>query len=150
MLKGIPAILSPELLAVLCSMGHGDEIVLADGNFPAESQGVPVIRCDGHGVPELLKAILMLLPLDTYVEQPVALMDVIEGDTYEPMIWDTYKLILANNDCISEQVEYMERYAFYDRAKKAFAVVATSEMSQYANVILKKGIVKPENAEVLV
>ena len=143
MLKGIPAILSPELLSVLCAMGHGDEIVLADGNFPSESQGVPVIRCDGHGVPELLKAMLRLLPLDSYVEQPAALMEVVKGDAYAPVIWEQYKAILAENGCLESQIEYMERFAFYGRAKKAFAVVATGELSQYANVILKKGIVKP-------
>ena len=147
MLKGIPAILSPELLSALCAMGHGDEIVLADGNFPAESQGVPVVRCDGHGVPDLLKAILKLFPLDNYVEQPVALMEVVKGDIYKPIIWDEYKSILAVNGCNDNQIEYMERYAFYDRTKKAFAVVATGEMSQYANVILKKGIVKPEDIQ---
>ena len=143
MLKGIPAILSPALLAALCAMGHGDEIVLADGNFPAESQNVPVIRCDGHGVPELLKAILRLLPLDSYVEQPAAPMEVVKGDAYMPAIWEQYKAILAESGCLESQIEYMERFAFYGRAKKAFAVVATGELSQYANVILKKGIVKP-------
>jgi len=140
MLKGIPAILSPELLSILCAMGHGDEIVIGDGNFPTESQGVPVIRCDGHGVPELLKAILKLFPLDAYVEKPIVLMDVVKGDTYLPMIWDTFKEIFGNVG-----IEYMERYAFYERTKEAFAVIATGEMSQYANVILKKGIVKPED-----
>ena len=146
MLKGIPAILSPELLSTLCAMGHGDEIVLADGNFPSESQGVPVIRCDGHGVPELLRAVLKLFPLDSYVDAPAALMDVVPGDTYRPVIWDTYKRIFAGGGCTPNQIEYMERFAFYERSKKAFAVVATGEMSQYANVILKKGIVKPEEA----
>ena len=143
MLKGIPTVLSPKLLAALCAMGHGDEIVLADGNFPAESQNVPVIRCDGHGVPELLKAILLLLPLDSYVSQPLALMKVIDGDTYKPEIWDEYISIFAQNGLESDKIEYIERYAFYERAKKSVAIVATSELSQYANVILKKGIVKP-------
>jgi len=142
MLKNIPPILSPQLLSVLCAMGHGDEIVLADGNFPAESQNVPVIRCDGHGVPVLLSAILTLFPMDEYVSQPVALMDVITGDTYKPVIWDEYKNILILHNCKDENIEYMERYAFYERSKKAFAIVATSERSQYANIILKKGIVK--------
>jgi L-fucose mutarotase len=145
MLKGIPAVISPELLAALCAMGHGDEIVLADGNFPSESQGVPVIRCDGHGVPEILTAILKLFPLDGYVSQPVAMMEVVKGDPYKPVIWETYGKILSGHDCGPEKIEYMERYAFYARAKKAFAVAATGEMSQYANIILKKGIVKPED-----
>jgi len=144
MLNGIPPVLSPELLATLCRMGHGDEIVIGDGNFPADSQGIPVIRCDGHGVPEVLQAILQLFPLDNYVEQPVALMDVVKGDTYKPIIWDEYKKILANAGLGDDKIEYMERYDYYDRAKKAFAVIATGETSQYANVILKKGIVKPD------
>ena len=148
MLKGIPSIMSPQLLEALCSMGHGDEIVLADGNFPAESQGIPVIRCDGHGMPELLRAILLLFPLDSYVEQPVALMDIVPGDTYVPEIWEVYKEILAKNNCDINKIEYMERYAFYKRATKAFAVVATGELSQYANVILKKGIVRPADLPV--
>ena len=93
MLKNIPPILSPELLKVLCEMGHGDEIILADGNFPAESIGKDaiVIRADGHGTVELLEAILQFLPLDQYVEKPVALMKVVDGDSCKPTIWDSYK-----------------------------------------------------------
>jgi len=144
MLNGIPPIISPDLLAALCRMGHGDEIVIGDGNFPADSQGIPVIRSDGHGVPEMLQAILQLFPLDSFVKQPVALMDVVKGDTFVPVIWDEFKKILANAGYGDEKIEYMERYDYYDRAKKAFAVVATSEISKYANVILKKGIVKPD------
>ena len=145
MLKGIPAILPPALLAALCAMGHGDEIVLADGNFPAESQNVPVIRCDGHGVPELLRAILKLLPLDGYVPQPAAMMEVVQGDSYQPVIWEEYHKILAEYGCGQSQIEHMERYSFYERTKKAAVIVATGELSQYANVILKKGIVKPDD-----
>ena len=97
MLKGIPQILSPELLKVLCEMGHSDRIVLSDGNFPAESMGKDciVIRCDGHGIPELLEAILEVFPLDTYIEKPVNLMEVVPGDTVETPIWDTYKEIVS-------------------------------------------------------
>ena len=100
MLKGIPKILSPELLKVLCEMGHSDRIVIGDGNFPAESMGknAVVIRCDGHGVPELLDAILQVFPLDTYVEHPVNLMEVMAGDTVETPIWDTYDEIVAKYD----------------------------------------------------
>ena len=100
MLKGIPQILSPELLMVLCEMGHGDRLVISDGNFPAESMGKDaiVIRCDGHGVPELLDAVLKLFPLDTYVEKPVNLMEVVPGDDVETPIWDTYKDIIAKYD----------------------------------------------------
>ena len=97
MLKGIPKILSPELLKVLAEMGHSDRLVISDGNFPAESMGKDaiVIRCDGHGVPEILDAILQVFPLDTYVEKPVNLMEVMPGDNVETPIWDTYKEIIA-------------------------------------------------------
>ena len=144
MLKHIPAILSPELLKVLCEMGHSDRIVLADGNFPAESMGknAIVIRCDGHGVPELLDAILKVFPLDTYVPQPVSLMEVMPGDTVETPIWDTYKEIIAKHDSRgADAVGNIERFAFYEEAKKAYAIIATGETALYANVMLQKGVV---------
>ncbi|MBR6790522.1 MAG: L-fucose mutarotase [Oscillospiraceae bacterium] len=144
MLKGIPPILSPELLKVLCEMGHSDRIVIADGNFPAETMGknAIVIRCDGHGVPELLDAILKLFPLDSYVEKPVSLMQVMAGDTVETPIWDTYKEIVAKyDDRGSEAVGEIERFAFYEEAKKAYAIIATGETALYANIMLQKGVV---------
>ena len=144
MLKGIPQILSPELLKVLCEMGHSDRIVLSDGNFPAESMGKDciVIRCDGHGVPELLEAILEVFPLDTYIEKPVNLMEVVPGDTVETPIWDTYKEIVSKYDNRGDEaVGNIERFAFYEESKKAYAIVATGEKALYANVILQKGVV---------
>ena len=144
MLKGIPQILSPELLKVLCEMGHSDRIVIADGNFPAESMGKnsKVIRCDGHGVPELLDAILQVFPLDTYVEKPVSLMEVMKGDNAKTPIWDTYKEIIAKHDPRgSETVGTIERFAFYEEAKKAYAIIATSEKAIYANIMLQKGVI---------
>lgn len=144
MLKGIPQILSPELLKVLCEMGHSDQIVLSDGNFPAESMGknCKVIRCDGHGVPELLEAILKVFPLDTYVEKSVNLMEVVPGDTVETPIWDTYKEIVSKYDERGEAtVGNIERFTFYEEAKKSYAIVATGEKALYANVILQKGVV---------
>ena len=144
MLKGIPAILPPELLKVLCEMGHGDRIVLSDGNFPAESMGkdAVVIRCDGHGVPELLDAILQLFPLDTYVEKPVSLMEVVPGDPVETPIWDVYKDIIQKHDPRGgNAVGYIERFAFYEEAKKVYAIVATGEKALYANIMLQKGVV---------
>ena len=144
MLKGIPKILSPELLKVLCEMGHGDRIVIADGNFPSESMGKDaiVIRCDGHNVPELLDAILKLFPLDSYVEKPVSLMAVVPGDTVETPIWDVYKDIIAKYDDRGAQtVQNIERFAFYDEAKKAYAIIATGESALYANIMLQKGVV---------
>ncbi len=144
MLKGIPQILSPELLKILCEMGHSDRLVLSDGNFPAETMGKDaiVIRCDGHGVPELLDAILKLFPLDTYVEHPVNLMEVMPGDNVETPIWDTYKDIVSKYDERgAAAVGNIERFAFYEEAKTAYAIIATSEKALYANVMLQKGVV---------
>lgn len=140
MLKNIPPIISPELMKVLMEMGHGDEIVLADGNFPAASMAQRLLRCDGHGVPELLEAVLKLLPLDIYVEWPVALMAVVPGDDTKPTIWEEYHNIVAASGEKFSEFEFVERFAFYERAQKAYAVVATSEKALYANVILKKGV----------
>lgn len=140
MLKGIPDIISPELLKILDEMGHGDEIVIADGNFPTASMGKREVRADGHGVPEMLDAILQLFPLDTYVEAPVALMEVVPGDPVVPVIWDEFKEIIEKRD--PAKIEYMERFSFYERAKKAYAIIATGEKAIYANVLLKKGVVK--------
>lgn len=145
MLKGIPKILSPELLKVLCEMGHSDRLVIADGNFPSESMGknAKVIRCDGHGVPELLEAILTVFPLDTYVEAPVSLMQVIPGDNVETPIWDEYKEIISKHDERGEKaIGQTERFAFYEEAKTAYAIIATGESALYANIMLQKGVVK--------
>ena len=144
MLKGIPKILSPELLKVLCEMGHSDILVLADGNFPAESVGknAKVLRCDGHGMPELLKAILKFYPLDNYIEKPVKLMEVVPGDPVETPIWKTYEDIISQYDSRGKDaIETVERFAFYEQAKHAYAIVATEEKAQYANLILQKGLV---------
>ncbi len=140
MLKNIPSILSPELLKILMEMGHGDEIVISDGNFPAASMAKRLVRLDGHGVPEVLEAVLELMPLDIYVDEPVALMEVVKGDTYVPEIWDTYIMIIKEKEG-NKKIAHEERFAFYERAKKAYVVVATGETSLYANIILKKGVV---------
>ena len=144
MLKGVPAILSPQLLKVLCEMGHGDEIVIADGNFPAESMGkdAVVLRADCHGVPEILDAVLKMIPLDQYVETPAALMEVVPGDDCVPVIWEQYRALLEENGEDPARIEMMERFAFYERAKKAYAIIATGESAIYANILLKKGVVK--------
>lgn len=142
MLKGIPAILSPELMTIMMEMGHGDEIVLADGNFPAATMAQRLVRADGHGVPELLEAALELLPLDIYVDNPVALMQVVPGDPTKPTIWDKYREIIKASGETFSDFEFVERFAFYERARQAFAVVATSESALYANIILKKGVIK--------
>ena len=147
MLKNIPPILSPELLKVLCEMGHGDRICIGDGNFPGASMAKPnncvFVRADGHGVPELLDAILQLFPLDDFVAEPVTLMEVVPGDTVETPIWDVYKDIVAKHDsrgaaCFGE----IERGAFYDRTReKSCVVIMSGESALYANIILKKGVI---------
>ncbi len=141
MLKNIPGILSPELLKILMEMGHGDEIVIADGNFPAASHAQRLARCDGHGVPPLLDAVLQFFPLDAFVERPVALMAVVPGDNYSPDIWPAYRRIIRKQNPQFAGFELLERHAFYERARTAYAVVATGEMARYANLILKKGLV---------
>ncbi|MCH4886574.1 fucose isomerase [Acidaminobacter sp. JC074] len=133
MLKGIPKILSPDLLKVLMEMGHGDNIVIADGNFPSASVHHRVIRADGHNVSSLLEAILKLYPLDT-AQVPVILMD--NDSEVKPPIWKDYFNILGSYDFTYECVD---RFKFYDIAKEAYAVIATSEPALYANIILKKG-----------
>lgn len=144
MLKGIPRIISPELLKVLMEMGHGDRIVIADGNFPSESIGkdAVVVRADGHGVPELLDAILKLMPLDAYVDCPVSLMQVMPGDNVKTPIWDKYKEIVRNYESRGDDVfAEVERFSFYENAKTAYAIIATGETAIYANIMLQKGVV---------
>lgn len=139
MLKNISPIISPELLKILMEMGHGDEIVIGDGNFPAASIAQRLVRLDGHGVNEIVDAILRLMPLDTYVDAPVALMD--NGDPANtPPIWEDYKKTVNAIEG-DKEFELVERFDFYDRAKKAYCVVATGETAIYANIILKKGVV---------
>ena len=143
MLKGIPNILPPELLKILMEMGHGDSIVIGDGNFPHASIAgdSPLVRMDGHGVCEVLDAILTLLPLDTYVERPVSLMEVVPGDNVETPIWDEYARIIEKHQP-GTKISHIERFQFYDVARKCYAVVSTGETALYANVILQKGVVK--------
>ena len=144
MLTGIPKVLSPQLLKVLCEMGHADRLVISDGNFPAESVGknAVVVRLDGHGVPEVLDAILQVFPLDTYVEHPVHLMEVMKGDPVETPIWDTYREILKKHDERGEKmIGQIERFAFYEEAAKTYAIVVTGESALYANIMLQKGVV---------
>lgn len=144
MLKGIPEILSPELLKVLCEMGHSDRLVIADGNFPVMSMGknVQIIRMDGHGVPEILDAILRVFPLDTYIEKPVNLMEVMPGDDVQTPIWDVYKKTVEKYDERGKNaIGEIERFKFYEETKTAYAVIATSEKALYANIMLQKGVV---------
>ena len=143
MLKGISKIVSPELVKTLCEMGHGDEIVIADGNFPAETFGKRVIRADGIGGAEMLKAVLSLIPLDTYSDPNMILMRLIDCDKgkINPVIWNEYEKIAKAED-ENVRIGNIDRFEFYDRAKTAYAVIATGEEAVYANIILKKGVVK--------
>lgn len=145
MLKGVPALMSPELMKVLMEMGHGDEIVIADGNFPAASMARRLLRADGHGVPVLLEAILRFLPLDRFVEQPAALMAVVPGDPAKPAIWGQYLDIVRSHVPEFRGFEHVERFAFYERARQAYAILASGESALYANIILKKGVVGPSS-----
>jgi len=144
MLKNVPAILSPEMLKVLCEMGHSDKIVIADANFPSESMGknAIVLRADGHSATDILDAVLTLFPLDTYVDAPVTLMEVMPGDEVETPIWDDYKAIVTRYDDRGENaVGTTERFAFYEKVKnEAYAIIATGEKALYANIILQKGV----------
>ncbi|MDD4632897.1 MAG: L-fucose mutarotase [Proteiniphilum sp.] len=141
MLKKIPKTISPQLLKTLMEMGHGNEIVIADGNFPCHTVSQNVIRADGLTGTEILKAIMELMPLDSYSEQQVFLMEVAPGDNYKPEIWNDYKEILQSSG-EPFSIGYIERFAFYERAKKSYAVIATGEEALYANIILKKGVIK--------
>lgn len=144
MLKNIPSILSPELLKVLCEMGHSDRLVIADGNFPSQSMGknAIVIRADGHSGTDLLDAILTVFPLDTYVEKPVLLMEVMPGDNVETPIWEAYKQIVAKHDPRgADAIGQIERFEFYRQAKEVYAIVASGEKALYANIILQKGVI---------
>lgn len=143
MLKGISKAVSPEMIKVLCEMGHGDEIVIADGNFPSANYGKRVIRADGLGGAEVLDAVLSLIPLDTYSDPNMLLMQLTDCDRgkVDPVIWKEYERI-ANTHDENVRLGNIERFAFYERAKSAYAVIATGEEAIYANIILKKGVIK--------
>lgn len=137
MLKGIPSILSPHLLKILMEMGQGEELVLGDGNFPAETHGREVVRLDGHGTPEVLEAILTLCPLDHEAERPIALVQTAPEEP-QPLIWKTYAALIRKYEP-QAKIEFMERAHFYQRARNAYAIVSTGERAPYANLILTKG-----------
>ncbi|HVO10611.1 MAG TPA: L-fucose mutarotase [Vicinamibacteria bacterium] len=140
MLKGLSPLLSPELLAVLYRMGHGDEIVLADAHFPGHSLGVPVLRADGLPIPALLDAILPLFELDPYVDAPVVMMEAVPGDRLDPAVEAAYRVAIDRHAPGTPPIARVERFAFYERAGKAFAVVMTGETAKYGNILLKKGV----------
>ena len=144
MLKGIPACFSPELMSILMRMGHGDEIVLADAHFPAESCAKRLIRADGLSIPALLDAILRFFPLDTFVADPALVMQPVDRHAPEPPIWQIYRELLQKHEQRTVPVMPLERFAFYERARSAFAVIATGDTATYANLVLKKGLATGE------
>jgi len=140
MLIGISPLISPELLAVLDRMGHGDEIVLADAHFPGETYGKLVLRADGLKIPDLLDAILPLFILDTYVECPLIMMCAASGDTIDPAVETSYRQAIDRHWPNTPPIHRIERFEFYDRTKQAFAILMTGEIVKYGNIILKKGV----------
>ncbi len=141
MLIGIDPVISPELLDVLFRMGHGDEIVLADAFFPGDAFNSRVIRADGIRIPALLDGILALMNLDSYVSTPVAMMAPVPGDSLDMEVEKAYRKPIDARWPGTPAIERVERFAFYERAKKAFAVVMTGETVKYGNIILKKGVI---------
>ena len=140
MLKGISPVISPELLSVLCRMGHGDEIVLADAHFPGETFHGLVLRADGIRIPELLEGILPLFELDAYVDAPLIMMAAVKGDKLDPEVEKAYLKPIRKHAPKLAKIQRIDRFAFYDRAKAAFAIVMTGELAKYGNIILKKGV----------
>lgn len=141
MLDGISPLIGPDLLRILSLMGHGDEIVLADAHFPGHSCNDTVLRADGVMIPQLLDGVLPLFPLDPYVESPVAMMAAVLGDRLDPSVEATYREVIDRRRPDTPAVERVERFAFYERTRSAFAVVMTGDTAKYGNVILKKGLV---------
>lgn len=140
MLTGISPLISPELLAVLSRMGHGDEIVLADAHFPGESCNNRVLRADGLRIADLLDGILPLFAVDTYVKDPLVMMDANGGDVLDPAVEAAYLVPIRKYAPKAPDITRIERYAFYERTKSAFAVVLTGETAKYGNILLKKGV----------
>lgn len=141
MLKHLSPLLSPELLATLMRMGHGDDLVIADGNFPAESMGRRVIRADGHAATAMLDAVLSLYPIDTFVTDPVKVMRPVDPATPEPPIWTEFRRLIERHEPGTPELAAIERFEFYRQAQGAYAVIATGETAVYANIIVKKGVV---------
>ena len=142
MLKNIPPILSPDLLHALRAMGHGDEIALVDANFPGESSGPPVIRLDGLLATDVADAILSLMPLDTYVEEQAFAMEVVDNPKKREQTHKDFDKLVKKHEP-TMKLSLIERFAFYERVKGAYAIVQTGERRLYGNILLKKGIIRP-------
>ena len=145
MLIGISPLISPDLLAILYRMGHGDEIVFADAHFPGETYGKRLLRADGLKISDLLEAILPLFALDTYVESPLIMMGAVAGDQLDPAVEASYRQAIDKHWPDTPSIQRIDRFDFYERAKQAFAIVMTGEIVKYGNIILKKGVTPVTN-----
>jgi len=144
MLKGIPPVISPEVMHLMMKMGHGDEVVIADGNFPADAKAQQIARADGLGVLEILEAVLKFLPIDKFVDDPVTVMKPVNAKDPEPPIWKDFRRLLELSEGRRIELTPIERFEFYEKTEAAFGIIATSESALYANIILKKGVVAPQ------
>ena len=139
MLKGISPVICPELLKIMAEMGHGDVLILADAHFPGHTFCDRVVRADGMRIPALLEGIIPLLELDSY-DDPLIMMAAVEGDTLDPSVEEDYRTAIQKSAPDAPAVKRIDRFAFYDRAQKAYACVMTGELAKYGNIILKKGV----------
>jgi L-fucose mutarotase len=146
MLRGVSPLLSPELLATMCRMGHGDQLVLADAHFPAHRLGPPVLRADGLRIAALLDGILPLLVLDDFIDQPVLMMQPVPPDMVDPALEASYRAVIDRQAPGTPPIAWLERFAFYEQARQAFAIVMTGETAKYSNIILTKGVTPVEAA----
>ncbi|MEE3232535.1 MAG: L-fucose mutarotase [Candidatus Latescibacterota bacterium] len=145
MLVGISPLMSPEMLATIYRMGHGDELVLADAHFPGHSCNVNVVRADGLMIPDLLEAILPLMVLDSYVDYPALIMEPVPGDTADPSVRENYEMVLSRYSPHAARVGEIERFSFYERTSEAYAVIMTGDTTKYGNILLKKGVTPVEH-----
>lgn len=143
MLKTINSLLGPDILHLMASMGHGDELVISDANFPSASLGSRLVRLDGVGTPQTLAAILTLFPLDQYVDHPAAVMAVVDDPEATPDIYEDFTNAITAAEGQSADLDRVERFDFYERAGKAFGIIATGETRLYGNIIIRKGVVSP-------
>jgi L-fucose mutarotase len=144
MLKGIPPLISPDFMKIMMEMGHGDEIVIVNANFPAVSNAQRLVRCDGSTGVQVLEALLRFFPLDSFVTCPATLMDVASGETTAPQVWGDFQAAIQRSEPWIQQFEIVKRTEFYERARAAYAIVTTGERRRYANLILRKGIIEPD------
>ncbi len=144
MLRNLSPLLTPDLLHALRSMGHGDEITLVDANFPAETNAQRLIRLDGNSATEVLAAVLSIMPLDTYVDCPAFRMSVVDDPDAVPEVCAEFQKIINTVADAPAELGQIERFSFYERAQSSYAIVATGEDRLYGNIILTKGVIKPD------